>query len=389
MFTLCRYEISKLMKNKVIVGGIVLAVVAICYIIYISFFATSISGYYDQYELKGKSAIQHNIGIANRYKGELTDEKLDAIVTDFIRLHKEKGESIQYYYDMYRFLFEVTLGATPASFLDDIELVNSEEEVSRLVHSQVKTMKELGFKSSLKPIIIGNYFTWTDFFRASRDVFIILSLIVILIGSTIFSEEKATGLLPLLFSTRFGRNKMIRAKLVSGIAITSMLFFLLQLIIFAVFFFYIGLDGWDTSVQANFDLMWVPFNFTTGWNQAQLYLFYFVFQFVALISLTCFTMFISSLCQNSFSSLALSLALFYFPKVILGRLSGTALGKMLYLFPINTYELNSTVSKMSDTSTFFFDTFVKNMGFIMGVWIVVALLTIRGSYRRMTKLSVS
>lgn len=99
----------------------------------------------------------------------------------------------------------------------------------------VHSIRDLGFTEFEKPLQIGNYVPWTDFFSVIGNINLLICVLTILICSTIFSNDTSKNVNQILLITKLGRNKMIFAKIIVGTVIplcTLILFHLLNAGIF-------------------------------------------------------------------------------------------------------------------------------------------------------------
>ena len=75
----------------------------------------------------------------------------------------------------------------------------------------VHSIRDLGFTVFEKPLQIGNYVPWTDFFSVIGNINLLICVLTILICSTIFSNDTSKNVNQILLITKLGRNKMIFA----------------------------------------------------------------------------------------------------------------------------------------------------------------------------------
>lgn len=383
-----KFEFLKIFKNKSFVGAAIVLIMSIIGIMFIDFFNSQLVGVKDSAFL-GRDSIDRNLDFANKYQGELTDTKINIIISDYLDVYQEKIKSNQHTFDYF-----------PWAILDNFTPITEEQDVYLEMNDAVKLDKKytindvtvlpmecVGFKNLGFPIKIGNFMTWTDLIQVTSSAFIPISLLVILFCSILFANDTSKNIVPLLASTRFGRTKMIRSKLLVGTSLTIVTFLLVQLIIFAVFGIFYGYSGWDVSVQANLD--WKVFDFPLEWNLLQAYLFGAALHLIGLLFVAGVSMFISSLCSSPFSALATSLGLFFIPQALKHVLPTGVLNKILYLFPVNIYEVDKVLLWMSREDMFFFNTFLINIGLIVIVLLGMKIVLDTITYYRMKNISLA
>lgn len=382
-----KFEFLKIFKNKSFIGAWVVLLMSIMAIIFIGFFHSQLMS--DKHSsISGRSAGERNLEFAEKYKGELTDKKVKTIITDYLDIYQEKVKEKKQIFDYFQWTVVDTF--TPVTEQDIyMEMIDSVRAKKTYTIDNVKilSMHDVGYKTKKFPIYIGNFMTWTDLLQVSANAFIPIALFVILFCSILFANDTSKNLVTLLLSTRFGRTKMIRSKIIVGTVLTIGTFLVAQLIILTVFGCFYGFSGRDTSVQANLD--WRIVDFPLEWNMLQTYIFGICFHLIGLLFVSGFTMLVSSLCSSPFSALAISLGLFFVPQALKQLLVTGLPNKILYLFPINTFEIDKVLLWMSRDNMFFFHSFIANISLIAMVMLGMKFGSDLLVYLRMKKLSLA
>ena len=109
-------------------------------------------------------------------------------------------------------------------------------------------MDEVGFKKFDTPLTLGNYVPWTDLYRVLGYIYALLSIITILVSSIVFSDDNSKNINQILLVTKYGRNKMIFAKLIATSIITVSLFIIFQLVNIGVFSTMYDMSGWNSDI---------------------------------------------------------------------------------------------------------------------------------------------
>lgn len=121
----------------------------------------------------------------------------------------------------------------------------------------------------------------------------------------------------------------------------------------------------------------------------QSYMFGVVFQLIGVLFIAGVTMLISSLSSSPFSALAISLGVFVIPQPLTHIFMSGIPNKIMYFFPINTFEIDKVLLWMSRDNMFFFHSFVANVALILIVLLVTKAVLDTSIYVRMKKLSLS
>lgn len=212
------------------------------------------------------------------------------------------------------------------------------------------------------PLTLGNYVPWTDLYRVLGYIYALLSIITILVSSIVFSDDNSKNINQILLVTKYGRNKMIFAKLIATSIITVSLFIIFQLVNIGVFSTMYDMSGWNSDIQTNLSLG--LFDFPLQYNHIQIYFLILVMQLVGIGFVESVTLLISALMHSSMSVLAVSLGVYILPLLLVQMIKTGVGNKILYLFPINNLNVQNILGILYSKDAFFFHSFFINIGFI-------------------------
>lgn len=383
-----KFESEKILKNKSIIGAGLVLLLSLFAIVYIGFFQSQLRGAKNITGVSGRESIERYLDFTNEYQGELTDHKVKKITSDYLKIYQDKKRKNIQIFDYFQWSVVDTFTNHEEQDVY-VEMIDAIRDGKKYTIDDVNllSMKNVGYKKMDFPIKIGNFKTWTDLLNVTSIAFIPVSLFVILICSILFANDTSKNIIPLLLSTRYGRTKMIKSKILVGTGMAIASFLIVQLIILIIFYIYYGFSGWDVSVQANLD--WKVFDFPLEWNMLQSYMFGVVFQLIGVLFIAGVTMLISSLSSSPFSALAISLGVFVIPQPLTHIFMSGIPNKIMYFFPINTFEIDKVLLWMSRDNMFFFHSFVANVALILIVMLVTKAVLDTSIYVRMKKLSLS
>lgn len=383
-----KFESEKILKNKSIIGAGPVLLLSLFAIVYIGFFQSQLRGAKNITGVSGRESIERYLDFTNEYQGELTDHKVKKITSDYLKIYQDKKRKNIQIFDYFQWSVVDTFTNHEEQDVY-VEMIDAIRDGKKYTIDDVNllSMKNVGYKKMDFPIKIGNFKTWTDLLNVTSIAFIPVSLFVILICSILFANDTSKNIIPLLLSTRYGRTKMIKSKILVGTGMAIASFLIVQLIILIIFYIYYGFSGWDVSVQANLD--WKVFDFPLEWNMLQSYMFGVVFQLIGVLFIAGVTMLISSLSSSPFSALAISLGVFVIPQPLTHIFMSGIPNKIMYFFPINTFEIDKVLLWMSRDNMFFFHSFVANVALILIVMLVTKAVLDTSIYVRMKKLSLS
>lgn len=160
------------------------------------------------------------------------------------------------------------------------------------------------------------------------DFGIVIAVFIVIALSTVFSGEWHNGTGMLMLTTKNGWKETACAKVLSGLAFTVELFFVTAAGAVAGQLIYLGTAGWDMPIQYIKMLAVAPMNML----QAEIYEY--AFTFLGAIGLAAFVMFFSAVAKNNFIALVSSLAVVYLPGA-LGNYMPVSAMKWVELLPLS------------------------------------------------------
>ena len=261
-------------------------------------------------EGSGKTAVEIDKGIAAKYEGILTDEKVQQMMSDFAPTSDLHGLSAIYVYQ------NAMQSAAFSRFSD------KEGNWNGLSVSDVFGNEE---------IKIGYVDGWLSTSRNMVRVFVALALAVIIMLAPIFSGEYE-GVDNIILTSKYGKTKCATAKVVAGIItaiLTTTLVAAFNLLLAFVFY---GTEGLDCSIlfaPSDYVEAFIPFNITCG----TLLKYQILLAFTCTLSVTGITLFLSAISKNQIVALVAAMAIFLFP-VLLPITEVNPLFRLVGLLPI-------------------------------------------------------
>ena len=203
----------------------------------------------------------------------------------------------------------------------------------------------------------------------------VLSITCIFICSPIFSQDKATHMNVLLFTTRYGNSRLVIAKLTVALIFPMMLYLFGLLLILGIFGFYFGFSGGEGSVQLN--LYWQQFSFPNEMNFFQLFLLLIVYYLIGLLFTMSVTAAISRLTSTSIASFGLSLGVYFAPLLLYKFLPLN----FLTVFPSISSNVEIMLKEFSKSIFFIKDNFSLNIFINEGILILLSIVILWSIYR--------
>ncbi len=177
---------------------------------------------------------------------------------------------------------------------------------------------------------------WENLLTYAFLFYVILTFITFVNISPVFSNEFQNGTVDVILSSKHGRNKVFYAKIISALLLSTLVFAMFTAVYFLAFAAVYGFEGSDVSIQT-LNLLSV-YDLTLGETFAAIV----GISYVAFILVIFFTLTISAICKNNFTSVLLSLALFFIPIFFNYSKSSKLFNYIVDLFPIkalNAFEM--------------------------------------------------
>src|SRR5690625_169261 len=383
MKSIVKFELDKIIQNKSFAGGLIVSLIVLAGIVFIGF-------HYSHLNISGDKTgegmeLYHEV--VKKSSGDFTDQKVQDILANYIdRFQSTDVENEPS--DLFSWqIGEVFFPEDENIYLKINDAITQNEKIT-IDQINLKTIQEVGFTEFETPLKIGSYVTWYDLYKVMNQLFILTIMITILICSLVFSGDTSRNMNQLLLSTKFGRNKLTISKIIAATLISIFVFIFIQIISLVSFYIYnSGFSGWDVSIQTNFSLK--LFGFPVELNHLQVFLLFIAFHFISMLSIVGLTIYISSVTRSPFSSLIISLGLFFLPKALTEIFKRGIVYKLLNLFPINNYNIYDFLSLMSSKREFLLDSFMQNIIFTMVVLLIVKVLLDIIVYFRIKKYQVT
>ena len=261
-------------------------------------------------EGSGKTAVEIDKGIAAKYEGILTDEKVQQMMSDFAPTSDLHGLSAIYVYQ------NAMQSAAFSRFSD------KEGNWNGLSVSDVFGNEE---------IKIGYVDGWLSTSRNMVRVFVALALAVIIMLAPIFSGEYE-GVDNIILTSKYGKTKCATAKVIAGIITAILTTTLVAAINLLLAFVFYGTEGLDCSIlfaPSDYVEAFIPFNITCG----ALLKYQILLAFTCTLSVTGITLFLSAISKNQIVALVAAMAIFLFP-VLLPITEVNPLFRLVGLLPI-------------------------------------------------------
>ncbi len=289
-------------------------------------------------EGSGREAVEIDKSIAEKYRGPLTDEKVQQMLADF---HTESDINAKY-------LYQNAMQSAVCARFSDIDGNWNGQTVSDVFGDA--------------EINVGYVDGWLGVSQDMVRVFVFLSLVIIIMIAPVFSGEYG-GVVHIILSSKYGKTKCAAAKIIAGFAAAIIVtLWILGINIFMAFVLY-GNEGLDCSIlfaPVFFTEGYIPFNITCG----TLLKYQCLLVFTGTISVAAMTLIFSALSKNQMTTLAFSAAAYLFPAML--PISETSpLFRFAVLFPLYHAQFVSIMSVEQMSSGLLYSIWAVPMAFML------------------------
>lgn len=371
MLQLTKFEWIKILKNRTLIGALVVTSFLLFGIFYVRYYQSQSNYAVREMVSEGYTTRIERL-VEEKYSGDLTDEKVQLIVSDFMDLFQDNINIKNGWYDgpFYPFYWEIVHAFVPRKkvdiFITMIERVQAGERMS-VEEVPIIPLADKQFTTFDKPLTIGNYGPWTDLYKASGDIYLLLALLGILVCSLVFADDTSRNMNQILFTTRYGRRQSLFSKLLAGIGVTSVIFLLVHIINFIVFMAMNDTSGWKSSIQANFAMK--IYDFPMEWNHLQVYFWVIALQFFGVLFIVASSFLVSSWVKAPLSAFVAATGLYLLPAILMQALKTSSLAPFFHFFPVNQGNVKNMLVLLSGKEGLLNSTFTGNT-FLLFVFLI-------------------
>lgn len=179
---------------------------------------------------------------------------------------------------------------------------------------------------------------WTRLFEFAPTVVMITMLFLGYLVAGIFSNEFTWRADAVFFTSCYGRNKAVAAKVWAGVGIVTAVYWTVVLLYSAAVLGYLGADGWNCPVQAD-SIGWKFFYHLTTWQE---YVLIAVGGYVGCLFMAGLCMLVSARMKSAVLAVIVPFVLIFLPS-FLSNLESAAVNKVLGLLPDRLLQVGSAL----------------------------------------------
>ena len=169
---------------------------------------------------------------------------------------------------------------------------------------------------------------WSQLFLYSPTVIMITMLVLGYLLAGIFANEFTWKADAIFFSSIYGRNKAVLAKIKAGFNIATVIYWAMMFLYSAVVLTYHGIDGWNCPVQVG-TFGWKSFYNIKVWQE---YIFIIAGGYVGCLFIAFLTMWVSAKTRSAVLSVMVPFVIIFIPSFV-SNIDSNAVNKILGLLP--------------------------------------------------------
>ncbi len=308
MRKLIKFELRKILTKRLMLIAIA-AVILLSILLGVSISQSMYAFDGTSNEGTGQTAISIDKSIVAKYKGVLTDEKVQQMMADFKPKSDLHGMNAVYLYQ------NAMQSAVFARFSDINGDWNGLSVADVFENEKIK---------------VGYVNGWLCTSQNMAKVSIVLSLVIILMIAPVFSGEY-DGVDNIILTSKYGKTKCGTAKVMASLLATLLVTAFVVITNIMIAFMIYGGDGLDCSILFGplaFTEGYIPFNITCG----TLLKYQVLLAFTSAASVTGITLILSAACKNQMVAYVASVAIYLLP-IMMPIAETDLLFKLIVLMP--------------------------------------------------------
>lgn len=298
-------------------------------------------------QFNGYESIRLRQEYAAKWSGDLTDEKIQAMVREYQELSDTDPDKAQNVADwrtlngwietLWPELKDPEEATIMLSYVDPESLTGLYErrqnQINEFLDLMGTTEEEKAFFLEMnKDVDTPFQYSWTEGWSSLlgstlADTGMVMGLFIAIILAPLFAGERQRGMQPLILTTKNGGRQTALAKAAAGFVFTLELFGLMAAGSILLQLLFMGTQGWNMPIQC------VKMIATAPWNLLQAEIYEYDFALFGCLGYAGAVMLISSLCRSSFAAILSGLAVLYIPMAA-GQYLPLGVQKIFDLIPL-------------------------------------------------------
>lgn len=363
-----KYEIKKVFSKRSSRAALVLML----FVMGITCFFAADASYVDKNgdTIKGPKAVAALKAAQKEWKGELDEDTIRRVIAENRRIEETPeaaSENLREKEIVYgwkqgfreiRNLLNVSYAKAfqeydyyRADTLTEEEAVHFYENRPRLLKEWLKEEAKDQFSEREKEYLTDKYESlstpfsydymmgWQRLFEYAPTIVMITMLILDYLTAGIFSNEFAWKSDAVFFTSVYGRNKAVAAKLWAGFLIVTAVYFAAFLLYTGMVLFYLGADGWNLQIQVDWG-SWKCFYQITNWQK---YVGIALGGYIGCLFLCFLSMLVSAKTKSAVLAVMVPVVFLFIPSFV-GNINAPFARKLIGLLPDQLLQMGETLN---------------------------------------------
>lgn len=276
--------------------------------------------------VKGVAAIEQRKDIAKMFEGELT--------SDTLTIMKQKIEEAK----------AVTAAQDENSTFSAVHVYRDQAAILEYMTNSDGSLKSLEEAyPNHSSIVLGYCDGWDKMLSGMGSVLsILICLLVIISLSPVFAEEYSYHTDSVIYAARYGRTKLVTAKIVASLEVVLGIYVIFLLLNAALYLGTYGAQGWNVDIQSSLHYASSTYHLTF----LQMFLFTVMLNTLGIAAMAIITLFISGKTNSPVIALIISCVVCFMPVLFDFTESVPALQQLQELCPIFMLHINGVFAVM-------------------------------------------
>ncbi len=366
-----RYELEKVFLKA---GGKIALLILFILVGITGYFATNVY-YVDENGDKqtGPAAVRELRAVQKEWAGYLEEEKIRRVIAENRKIRRSpealsddvvknniaygRGQGIMEIrdllncsyrehfreYDYYR-ADSLSEEDAPAFYTNRVSSLEEwlQEEAKDMFSEKEKEFLINRYRQIQPPFYYDYMEGWMRLFEFSPTIIMITMLVLGYLVAGIFSNEFVWKSDAVLFSSKYGRNKAVAAKIGAGFWIVTAVYWCAVLAYSAITLLYLRADGMNCPVQADMS-GWKCFYHITVWQK---YLLTIAGGYIGCLFISFFSMLVSAKTKSTVLAVMVPVVLIFVPS-FLANINSAAVSKILSLLPDQLLQMEAALNYFS------------------------------------------
>ena len=194
------------------------------------------------------------------------------------------------------------------------------------------------YENLATPFYIDYMTGWQQLFEYAPTIVMLVMLILGYLVAGIFSNEFTWKSDAVFFSSVYGRNKAVSAKIKAGFCIVTTIYFVTFLVYTGIVLLYLGIDGWNLPIQSS----WTSWKSFYNITNIQKFFLIVIGGYIGCLFISFLCMLVSAKTRSSVLAVMIPFILIFIPSFI-GNIDSPLVNKVIGLLPDQLLQIGNAL----------------------------------------------